>query len=106
MKANVGQPFYVYILKCADGSYYVGHTDNLEKRILEHKDGVYHGYTYKRRPVELVFYDVTGTRHEAQEGERRIKGWSRKKKEILINYGWEAMEGICVKLDQIRFFLK
>ena len=57
--------FWVYILRCADGSYYTGHTDNLEKRIGEHKGGVCGGYTAERLPVELVWSQACVTREEA-----------------------------------------
>jgi putative endonuclease len=81
---------HVYMLRCADGSYYVGSARlGLERRISEHNHGTYGGYTAKRRPVELVwsqhFLDIT----DAIAVERQIKGWSRAKKEALIkgNYG-------------------
>jgi len=80
--------FFVYILRCADGSYYTGHTDNLEKRIAEHIEGTFGGYTSKRRPIELVFSQTFPTREEAFTIERRIKGWSRKKKEAMITQDW------------------
>ena len=71
--------FWVYILKCADGSYYTGHTDNLEKRVGEHRSGALGGYTSTRLPVELVFSQDFSSREEALTSERQIKGWSRKK---------------------------
>ena len=82
---NVMLDFYVYILKCHDGSYYVGHTDNIEARISAHKQGLIRTcYTYKKRPVEVVYSDTVGSRGEAIEAEQQIKGWSRKKKEAFI----------------------
>jgi len=54
--------FWVYILRCADGSYYAGHTDNLEKRVAEHQAGELPGYTFYRRPVTLVYTEVFTTR--------------------------------------------
>jgi len=84
--------FWVYILKCSDGSYYTGHTDNLEKRIGEHTVGIIQGYTTTRRPVKLVFSDEFQTRYEALSRERQIKGWSRRKKEALINNDWQALK--------------
>lgn len=66
--------FYVYILKCADDSYYTGHTDNLEKRIAEHQTGTIEGYTSTRLPVKLVFSQEFPTRLEALASERQIKG--------------------------------
>ena len=77
--------FYVYILKCADGSYYTGHTDNLELRINQHKQAYFvNCYTAKRLPVELMFQQDFPTRYEALSAEQKIKGWSRKKKETLF----------------------
>jgi predicted GIY-YIG superfamily endonuclease len=86
------KPFYVYILRCRDGSYYVGHTDNLEKRMVEHTEGLCGGYTARRRPVELVFADEFATREETIERERQLKGWSRLKKEALIRGDWDSLK--------------
>ncbi len=80
--------FWVYILKCADNSYYTGHTDNLEKRIAKHQTGELEGYKSTRLPVVLVFAQEFPTCEEALLSERRIKGWSRKKKEALIRGDW------------------
>ncbi len=81
--------FWVYILRCADGSYYTGHTDNPEKRIAEHHSGAITScYTYTRRPLELVFTQDFKTREEALASEQQIKGWSRKKKEAMMRGDW------------------
>jgi len=81
--------FWVYILHCADGNYYTGHTDNLEKRIDEHTTGAIDScYTFKRRPLDLVFSQEFTTREEALASEQQIKGWSRKKKEAMIRGDW------------------
>ena len=72
--------FWVYILRCSDGSYYTGHTDNLEDRVNQHQVGSFSGYTTTRRPVKLVFAQECPTRDEAFAAERQVKGWSRKKK--------------------------
>ena len=80
--------FWVYILRCADDSYYTGHTDNLEKRLAEHQSGICDGYTSARFPVTLVFSQEFSTRLEALICERQIKGWSRKKKEAMIRGDW------------------
>ena len=85
-------PFYVYILRCADGSYYTGHTDDLEIRIGEHQAGTFPGYTKKRLPVELMFSDEFSSREDALDGEKQIKGWSRAKKEALIAGDWERLK--------------
>ena len=84
--------FWVYLLKCADKSYYAGHTDNLENRLAQH-----HGkeipscYTATRLPVELVYSQEFSAREEALASEMRMKGWSRKKKEALISGDWAAL---------------
>ena len=83
--------FWVYILCCSDGSYYTGHTDDLEKRIAEHKTGEFEGYTSTRLPVELVFAEDFPTREEALACEQQLKGWSRKKKEALMRGDWPEL---------------
>ncbi|MEI8173518.1 MAG: GIY-YIG nuclease family protein [Deltaproteobacteria bacterium] len=81
--------FWVYILRCADGSYYTGHTDNLEKRISEHTTGaIVSCYTFRRRPIALVFTQEFTTREEALSSEQQIKGWNRKKKEAMMRGDW------------------
>lgn len=76
---------YTYILRCCDGSYYVGHTDRLPERIQEHQIGAIEGHTKTRRPVRLVYSEAFDTKNEAFQRERQLKGWSRAKKEALIN---------------------
>ena len=84
--------FYVYILRCSDDSYYVGHTDNLEARVGAHMAGLVGGYTAKHTPVTLEFAEDFPTRIDALERERQIKGWTRRKKEALINRDWEGLQ--------------
>src|SRR4051812_26571385 len=93
--------FWVYILRCRDGSYYTGHTDDLEKRLWQHRQGKTCDWTKRRLPVELVWCDWTGTRYEALEFERRVKNWSRAKKEALIEGNWERV-GYFAKLPHER----
>ena len=83
--------FYAYLLRLSDGSYYAGHTDDLDSRIAQHQSGAFAGYTQKRRPVELVWADRFPDRDQAFAVERQIKGWSRAKKEALIRGDWEAL---------------
>ncbi len=83
--------FYVYILRCADGSYYTGHTDDLERRVGQHQSGQISGFTRDFTPVTLVWSQEFPTRLEALEAERRIKGWSRAKKEALIVGDYERL---------------
>ena len=86
------KPFFVYLLRCADGSYYAGHTDELERRVAQHQAGEIAGYTHERRPVELVWSQETASRDEALSAEQRIKGWGRAKKEALIAGDWERVK--------------
>jgi putative endonuclease len=85
----VSSPFepgaYFYILLCADGSYYVGTTvSSLDRRIAEHQDGAFGGYTSTRRPVKLVYHQHFLRLDDAAAAERQVKGWRRDKKEALI----------------------
>ena len=77
---------YVYIVKCADKSYYNGVTNNAEKRTEEHNVGINRDcYTYRRRPVKLIFCQKFNSPQQAILFEKQVKGWSRAKKEALIN---------------------
>jgi putative endonuclease len=85
--------FYVYILKCSDGSYYTGVTSNIERRIFEHETGIDpRAYTYKRRPVEIVYYNYFQDPIQAITFEKQIKKWIRKKKEALIQENIESLK--------------
>ncbi|MFY7836165.1 MAG: GIY-YIG nuclease family protein [Novosphingobium sp.] len=84
--------FYAYLLRCRDGSFYAGHTDDLEFRLGQHQSGAYEGYTSKRRPVTLAWCEMFATRDEAFAAERKIKGWSRAKKEALIAGDWDRIQ--------------
>jgi predicted GIY-YIG superfamily endonuclease len=83
--------FWAYLLRCGDGSYYAGHTDALEARIGAHQRGRGSDYTARRQPVALVWSQDFPSRIEALEAERRIKGWSRAKKEALIAGDWDRV---------------
>ncbi len=83
--------FRVYILRCADGSYYTGHSDNMEARLGQRQQGLCCDWTSRRRPVELVWFAEAPTRDEALAFERRIKGWTRAKKEALIADDWNQV---------------
>ena len=85
------RPFYVYILRCADGSYYVGHTDDMLRRMLQHENGEV-GYTGLRKPVELMWQGEFETQDGALTFELQIKGWSRAKKEALMAGDWERVQ--------------
>jgi putative endonuclease len=84
---------YLYILRCADDSYYTGTArQGLERRVAEHNAGVGGAFTAQRRPVKLVFAEHFPRITDAIEMERRIKGWSRAKKEALINGNWKRVQ--------------
>jgi predicted GIY-YIG superfamily endonuclease len=77
--------FFVYILQCADGSYYVGHTNSLVLRLRAHEDGTAAAHTRMRRPVRLVYSEKQPSREAAARRERQLKGWNHRKKEALID---------------------
>jgi putative endonuclease len=86
---------FVYILRCADGSYYVGSTrGSLDDRIAQHNAGTLDGYTARRRPVILVFQQDFDRITDAIAAERQLKGWSRAKKEALMRGDYEALRGL------------
>jgi len=95
----MGQPFFTYMLLCADGSYYVGHTDDLERRLGEHQEGGKCAYTETRRPVQMVWSEEFTTRDEALAAELRIKKWSRVKKEALAARDFEELRRAARKKD-------
>ena len=82
---------WVYILKCADDSYYTGSTEQLDWRVAQHQAGDGGEYTSARLPVTLVYAREFQTHDDVFRWERQIKGWSRKKKEALIEENWQAL---------------
>lgn len=92
--------FWVYRLRCSDDSYYVGHTDDLERRIGEHETGLVGGYTATRRPLALAFAQELPSRDEALARERQLKGWSRAKKEALIAGDWARLSTLARGRDR------
>ncbi len=89
--------FYAYMLRCSDGRYYTGHTEDLDVRLAQHQRGEIKGYTQKRRPVELVWCETFPTRDEALAAELQVKNWSRAKKEGLIAGDWERVSNAARK---------
>jgi len=86
MSTEPGVGAWAYILRCADGSYYVGSTrESLERRIADHQTARFGGYTAIRRPVVLVWSQEFQRITDAIAAERRLKGWRREKKEALIS---------------------
>jgi putative endonuclease len=84
--------YYVYILKCADGSYYTGVTNDADRRLAQHQAGYNpDSYTFSRRPVELVYSEYFTDPKQAIAFEKQVKGWSRAKKEALIAGDWNKI---------------
>ena len=94
--------FYTYLLRCSDGTYYVGHTDDPVARLATHQAGALPGYTQQRRPVELVWSQEFSGREKAFAAERQIKGWSRSKKEALIAGDWDGVQLLAMRTPVLR----
>ena len=96
-------PYLVYILECADGSYYTGSTNDINKRLWQHEQGVDPiAYTFSRRPVRLVWAsEEVQHYYDALRWERQIKGWSRAKKQALIEGKFDLLHEI-VKLERME----
>ena len=87
--------YYTYILLCSDGSLYVGITSDIERRLMEHNAGKYpNAYTYSRRPVTLAFCQDFMEPNQAIEFEKKIKKWSRVKKQALIDDNFDALQNL------------
>ncbi len=90
--------YYVYILQCSDNTYYTGVTNNLERRLFEHKKGLHpNSYTASRRPLSLAYHCEFTEIRFAIETEKRIKKWSRLKKEALIKGDYEKLPNLSKK---------
>ena len=87
-------PWTVYILRCSDNSFYVGHTENLENRLKLHNSGQRAKHTATRRPVVLKYQESASSKQEAIKREKQIKGWSRLKKEALIRGNMDHLSNL------------
>ena len=87
---------HVYMLRCADESYYVGSAtgEDLGPRVDQHNAGSYPGYTFTRRPVVLVWFEYFDRITDGIAAERQIKGWSRAKKEALLRSDWDKVSDL------------
>ena len=83
---------FVYILLCNDDSYYTGVTNDIDRRLHEHNHSDNDSYTSKRRPLTLVYSQEFNDIRQAIALEKQIKGWTRKKKQALINEDWEKLK--------------
>ena len=90
--------YYVYILHCADDTYYTGISNNIELRLSQHQNGTNKdSYTFSRRPVELKWFEEYGDVNLAISTEKKIKKWSKAKKLALINGQFEKLKGLSKK---------
>ncbi len=86
------------MLKCSDGTYYTGVTNDLDLRVIQHNLGIKkESYTYSRRPVTLVWHEIFNDYNLAFDWETRIKKWSVKKKEALIQGDFELIKKLSKK---------
>jgi putative endonuclease len=93
---------YMYILQCADGSYYTGSTWNLEKRLWEHQNGLGANYTAMRLPVSLVFCEQCERVEDVFRREKQVQGWSRRKKQALIAGETNALKIFAACMNNTR----
>ncbi|MCH4821951.1 GIY-YIG nuclease family protein [Gramella lutea] len=85
--------YLVYILRCHDGSFYTGFTNDLERRLNEHNIGAnFNCYTFKRRPLELLFIQKFEDVIQAIVYEKKLKGWSRLKKQSLVDGDFDRLK--------------
>lgn len=93
--------YFVYILLCSDGSYYTGVTNNIEVRFAQHQNGEDpKAYTFRRRPLQLVFCENFTDINQAIAFEKQVKGWSRKKKEAIIAGNWHLLPDLSKRYAQ------
>ncbi|MBC7828651.1 MAG: GIY-YIG nuclease family protein [Chitinophagaceae bacterium] len=104
---NIQQEHYfIYILQCAGGGYYIGLTNDLMKRFAEHEEGKYPNcYTFRLRPITLVYFETIPFLKEAIERETHLKKWSRKKKEALIKQDYHKLQLLaqCQNLSHSKY---
>ncbi len=103
---NVMIKRYMYILKCSDDSYYTGSTKDLDRRMEQHQNGEGANHTKKRLPVELVYYETYSRIDWAFEREKQVQGWSRSKKQALINGELEELNGLAECKNQSHYLIQ
>ncbi len=99
---------YVYILECSDGSFYSGSTIDIEKRIIEHNEGIGANHTKKRLPVKLVYMEEFQRKDSAFYREKQIQGWNRLKKEALISKKYQELKKLseCKNNSHYKLWLR
>lgn len=96
----------MYILECADGSYYTGSTKDLDRRIEQHKNGEGANHTRKHLPVELIYYETFTRIDWAFEREKQVQGWGRSKKEALMNGELEELHELAKCKNETHYLKK
>lgn len=92
------KPMFVYILECSDESYYTGVSNDVDKRFMQHVDGIdVNCYTYSRRPLKLVYIETFNDPLSAINFEKKLKKWSHDKKRALINRDYELLKMLSKK---------
>jgi putative endonuclease len=95
---------YVYILQCSDDSLYTGVTNNLETRLEQHLQGLNRNcYTFKRRPLKLVYYEIFNEPLSAIAFEKKLKGWTKAKKIALIENNWERLKALSACTNETNY---
>ena len=94
---------WMYILECADGSYYTGSTNNLELRLAQHQAGEGANHTKKHLPVKLVYFEEHERLDQAFYREKQVQGWSRKKKEALIDGMPQKLHNLAVCKNETHY---
>jgi len=93
--------WYLYITRNRNGSFYTGITMNLERRFAEHRHGKGGRYTSRNRPLELLYVETFPDREKAQQREKQIKRWSRKKKKALIEGNVDKLRKLSISRDHL-----
>jgi len=99
---NIDMIDWIYILECADGSYYNGSTNNMELRLSQHQAGKGANHTRKRLPVKLVYCEEYSRIDEAFIREKQVQGWSRKKKEALISGAADLLPELAIAYRDLK----
>jgi putative endonuclease len=95
---------WMYILECSDGTYYTGSTIDLIRRFKQHMDGDGANHTKKRLPVKLIYFEEFDRIDEAYYREKQVQGWSRKKKEALINSSQKLLPELSLAYRDVESF--
>jgi putative endonuclease len=89
--------YYVYLLQCSDDSIYTGMTNSMDRRLEEHRIGLNPDcYTFRKRPLKLIFHQEFIQFNQAEYYEKKIKKWSRSKKLALANEDFELLKDLSI----------